>query len=306
MRFVCEPLWVLIVLATSLSASAFAAEIVGKSSPDTDRCERQTIGSGTGGALESFRDCKDSPIMIELPAGRFQMGDAIGVGSAYESPVHEVRLAAFALARFETTREQWLACERAGACKAARSDGSSLTAAPIENVTWEQVQDYVAWLSQRSGQRYRLPSEAEWEYAARAGTVTQYTWGNSLDGVCAHANGFDRSGHRENPQWYWQSDCDDGHAKAAPVGRFPPNAWGLHDMLGNVWEWVGDCWHSDYTNAPADGRAWTDANCRKRVNRGGGWGNPATTLRVTNRDGDPPNARSEGLGFRVARDMPSR
>lgn len=249
------------------------------------------------------RDCADTPALITVPAGRFIMGDSIGSGSAYETPVHEVRIPSFLIGRFETTRAEWAACESAGGCSAAR-DVEPDSRMPVTGVTWNQAQDYLTWISRRTGHRYRLPSEAEWEYAGRAGSVSQYTWGNSIDDVvCRHANAFDRAGHEANPQWYWQADCDDGFAKLAPVGRFPPNAWGLFDMLGNVWEWVDDCWHSDYTGAPTDGRSWVEPGCRKRVNRGGGWGNPATSLRLTNRDGDPANARSDGLGFRVARDL---
>lgn len=266
-------------------------------------CVAPVAGADNERQAAAMRDCADTPAMITVPAGRFVMGDSIGSGSAYETPVHEVRVRTFLIGRFETMRSEWAACESGGGCTAAR-DIEADSRLPVTGVTWNQVQDYLTWLSKRTGHRYRLPSEAEWEYAGRAGTISQYTWGNSIDDVvCHHANAFDRSGHAANPQWYWQADCDDGFAKAAPVGRFPPNAWGLYDMLGNVWEWVDDCWHSDYTGAPTDGGSWVEPACRKRVNRGGGWGNPASSLRLTNRDGDQANGRSDGLGFRVARDL---
>jgi len=269
---------------------------------DPVACVLQTLDAPASHMRPAFRDCTEMPVMVSLPSGAYQMGDAIGSGSGYESPVHQVKVRGFALGRYEVTRGEWAACERAGACITPR-DIAADARLPVTGVTWEQAQQYVGWASRRSGKRYRLPSESEWEYAARAGLITQYTWGNSIDSACQQANVFDHSGHDANPQWNWQAQCDDGYAKTAPVGRFPPNAWGLHDMLGNVWEWVGDCWHSDYSGAPDDGSAWVEPGCRKRVNRGGGWGNPPTSLRITNRDGDPANARSDGIGFRVAREL---
>ena len=148
--------------------------------------------------------------------------------------------------------------------------------------------------------------EAEWEYAARAGTDTHYTWnmGNIDVVTCNYANALDRSAGKRHPELSWFIDCDDGFAETAPVGSFAPNRWGVHDMVGNVWEWVEDCWHPDYTGAPTDGRAWLGsgegANCKKRVNRGGGWGNGASALRLSSRDADPAGNHSSGLGFRVA------
>jgi formylglycine-generating enzyme required for sulfatase activity len=239
--------------------------------------------------------------MVALPAGAFRMGDLLGNGSPYEKPVHEVNLRRFAIGRYEVTRGEWAACVAGGGC-AVVSGGDGDPQMPVTGASWTQAQQYVAWVSARTQRRYRLPSEAEWEYAARAGSPAQFTWGNLVDLACGQVNSFDRSGRRGNPQWTWQIECDDGYAGVAPVGRFPANAWGLHDMLGNVWEWVADCWHGDYENAPADGSAWIDDGCRKHVNRGGGWGNHPRSLRVSNRDGDETAASSDGMGFRVARD----
>ncbi|WP_411888102.1 formylglycine-generating enzyme family protein [Hydrocarboniphaga effusa] len=264
-------------------------------------CEARKIPSKIDGAPDAFADCAGAPVMVALPGGGFLMGNTLGTGSAYEKPPHDVQVRGFAIARYEVTRSEWAACIRAGGCPALASEASD--ALPVTDVSWEQAQLYIRWLSQRTRHRYRLPTEAEWEYAARAGTVSQYSWGSDGENLCRYANGFDASGRRANPQWYWGSECDDGNAGAGRVGQFPPNAWGLHDMLGNVWEWVEDCWHSDYTDAPTDGSAWVEPGCPKRVNRGGGWGNPASSLRITNRDGDPANGHGDGLGFRVARDL---
>jgi formylglycine-generating enzyme required for sulfatase activity len=217
--------------------------------------------------------------------------------------VHEVSVRRYALGRYEITRAEWSACVLAKGCDEL-SMGPGDPQLPVTDVSWDQAQRYVAWLTQRTRQPYRLPSEAEWEYAVRAGSETQYNWGNVVEFACQNANGFDRAGRKAHPQWDWQIECNDGYGEAAPVGRYAPNGWGLYDMLGNVWEWVADCWHADYTDAPSDGRAWVEDGCAKRVNRGGGWGNHPRSLRVSNRDGDPAGARSDGLGFRVARDLP--
>jgi formylglycine-generating enzyme required for sulfatase activity len=270
--------------------------------PPPPPCVASRVDAIAAGQPLAFRDCAETPVMVVLPAGRFRMGDVLGTGTPYEKPVHEVQLQSFAIGRDEVTRGEWMACVEAGAC-AAPADGAGDARLPIAQISWTQAQQYAAWLSARTRHHYRLASEAEWEYAARAGSEAQYSWGNLVEPACQNANSFDRAGHRANPQWTWQIECNDGYAGAAPVGSFPPNTWGLHDMLGNVWEWVADCWHADYENAPADGSAWIEDGCRKHVNRGGGWGNHPRTLRLSNRDADDTATSSDGLGFRVARDI---
>jgi len=249
-----------------------------------------------------FRNCADTPEMASFRGGSFRMGDVLGNGIPYERPSHEVQIAAFALGRYEVTNEEWLACVAAGGCSPAPGAGDPTRARhPVSSVSWDQAQAYVRWLAAHTGKPYRLPSEAEWEYAARAGSPEQYTWGNLEMDACAYANTFDLAGRRANPDWNWNVGCNDGYAGTAPVGSFPPNKWGLYDMIGNVWEWVEDCWHPDYSGAPATGAAWTaDGECRKRVNRGGGWGNNPRSMRVSSRDADLATATSDGLGFRVA------
>lgn len=271
--------------------------------PSAPPCVAQAVGPAAGGAGPAFRDCADAPVMVDIPAGSFVMGDALGGGSVYERPAREVRVHRFAIGRSEVTQEEWSACVDAGGCERPAGQGEGL-GMPVTRVSWRQAQAYTAWLSARTGARYRLPSEAEWEYAARAGHDWKYSWGNNAAVACQYANVFDRAGRLFRAEWTWNADCSDGYAGAAPVMRFPPNSWGLYDMLGNVWEWVDDCWNSDYTGAPDDSSARRDGDCTKRVNRGGGWGNSPTTLRLSARDADPADAYSEGLGFRVARDLP--
>lgn len=256
--------------------------------------------------ITTFRDCADAPEMIALGGGRYRMGDLVGDGKPYELPIHEVQIAAFAIGRFEVTNAEWQACVKDGGCSAPQAPGDAQHGRyPVAGVTWAQARSYTSWLAARTGKPYRLLSEAEWEYAARSGNEGRYYWGSFDPSPCSYANLMDASGKRASPESYWAESCNDGFATAAPVGSFPPNAWGLYDMLGNVWEWVGDCWHADYSNAPNDGSVWTADPCRKHVNRGGGWGNNANSLRLSSRDADPNDASSDGLGFRVARTLSS-
>jgi len=260
-----------------------------------------------------FRHCPDTPEMASFRGGRYAMGDGIGSGQPYEHPVHEVTIAPFAIGRYEVTRGEWQACVAAGSCSEAQVKPEGDEAGPrhpVTGVSWTQARQYIEWLRARTGRPYRLPTEAEWEYAARAGTTANHTWSwGQVDTVtCGYANSLDQSAQRRHPELYWAVSCDDRHAGTAPVGSFPANAWGVHDMQGNVWEWVEDCWHPDYTGAPTDGRAWVDpgngGTCGKRVNRGGGWGNGSSSLRLSNRDADPLDNYSDGLGFRVALSLP--
>ena len=160
---------------------------------------------------------------------------------------------------------------------------------PVEQVSWDDVQDFIGRLNAVAGEaRYRLPTEAEWEYAARAGTTTAYSWGSELGRNRANCDGC---GSR------WDDD------RTAPVGSFGANAWGLHDMHGNVWEWVQDCWNTNYQGAPTDGLAWESGNCGLRVVRGGSWSNTPIHLRAANRARDPTGSRDPLAGFRVARTL---
>ena len=254
--------------------------------------------------VRAFRDCDGAPEMIALRGGSYRMGDLIGDGQPYERPAHDVHLAPFAIGRFEITNAEWKVCVTAGACTESHVAADEQHGRyPVAGVSWPQARAYADWLAARTGKPYRLPSEAEWEYAARAGEAGRYTWGGFESDSCSSVNLLDASGRRAHPEWYWAERCDDRFPAAAPAGSFPPNAWGFHDMLGNVWEWVADCWHADYSGAPADGSAWLAESCRKYVNRGGGWGNNLRALRLSSRDGDPGASYSDGLGFRIARSM---
>ena len=252
----------------------------------------------------AYRDCADTPALIRLQGGRFTMGEQGTTGTLYERPLREVEVAEFSIGQFEVSFDEWDQCVRARGClNPADDEGWGRGSRPVINVSWVDAQQYVHWLSEKTGRRYRLPTEAEWEYAARAGSYTRYHWGDGAEWSCTSANVLDLTGYAAYPNWHWRATCDDGFAQTAPVGQFPPNKWGLYDTAGNVWEWVQDCWHSDYTGAPATSTAWTqNGECSKRVNRGGGWGNHPRSMRSASRDADSAVGFSNAMGFRVARD----
>ena len=242
---------------------------------------------------DAFRECaKDCPEMVVLPPGEFQMGFPEGQGEGYERPQHGVAFdLPFAVSRFEVTFDDWDACIAYGDCDPAVSDsGWGRGRQPVINVTWDDARRYVAWLSRMTGKTYRLLSEAEWEYAARAGTQTAYSWGNKIIGEGnANCNGC---GSR------WDNQ------QTAPVGSFAPNAFGLHDMHGNVWEWVEDPWHNSYAGAPFDGSAWYEGGVPgSRVRRGGSWENGPVVLASANRSRGAPTDRYNTNGFRVGRTL---
>ena len=176
---------------------------------------------------------------------------------------------------------------------------------PVVCVSWDDARAYAEWLSRSTGRRYRLLSESEWEYVARAGTVTARWWGEGESGQCRHANGADASAKERHPHPGWTvPSCRDGHVHTAPVGSFAANVWGLHDMLGNAWEWTGDCWNGSYAGAPADGSAWEYGSCSGRVLRGGAWYNLVPRyLRSAYRSRFSSGGRNFIVGFRVARTL---
>lgn len=254
--------------------------------------------------FNQFLECSQCPEMIVLPDGKFQRGD---VNVPHAVPVTEVQIKKFAIGKFEVTNEQWDACvndEKAkvhcgGSLKTARSKPAE-GLKPVANVTWNDVQTYTAWLSETTGQRYRLATEAEWEYAARAGTTTTYPFGdtNARKQLCDYANGADHSVGALSLSYQF---CDDNSGRdVTQVGRYRPNAWKIHDMIGNVWEWVGDCWQDSYAvkaTAPAAGA------CELRAVRGGSWRSGYLALRSAARNAFAPNHSRATLGFRVVREI---
>ena len=232
---------------------------------------------------QKFRDCAECPEMVVVPSGRFMMGSS---EYSFERPVHEVTIGElFAVGVYEVTFDEWDACRRGGGCSHNPSDqGWGRGTRPVINVSWEDAQQYVRWLSNKTGERYRLLSASEWEYVARAGTTTAYHFGG---GISPSQANYDRS----------------GHVKTVPVGSYPGNGFGLHDVHGNVWEWVEDCWNDSYRGAPSDGSAWTSGDCSIRVLRGGSWDDYPEVLRSAGRGWSDVGIRRNYIGFRVARTL---
>ena len=239
-----------------------------------------------------FRSCDLCPEMTVVPEGTLLMGasmDEPGRNSA-EGPQHTVRVARpFAIGRYEVTFAQWDDCVTAGGCGHKPEDrGWGRGNRPVIYVSWEDVQEYVAWLGDLTGLTYRLPSEAEWEYAARAGNSTAFWWGDAI--------GVDRA---------VCAGCSTGAEDITlPVGSLGANPFGLYDVHGNVWEWTADCWNGTYAGAPGDSVAWTTGECEKRVLRGGSWGIEPIKLRSAHRRGDETTLRSGKRGLRVALTLP--
>jgi formylglycine-generating enzyme required for sulfatase activity len=270
--------------------------------------------------FEVFQDCESCPKMVSLPAGSFRMGSpANEIGRhADESPLVQVDLPAFALALTEVTRFDWALFERQSGYRAASAcltwDGDGYVQAahlgwrnpgfsqsdehPAVCVSWQDAQAYARWLSTKTGHQYRLPSEREWEYAARAGSSRPYPWTGTS--VCDHANIADETLRLKQPAWSIEK-CNDGHPFTAPVGSYAPNVFGLYDMHGNVMEWVQDCWSPQLQ--ASDGRS-AALNCRSRVLRGGGWDLTASYMRSAYRGKAAETNRGSATGFRLARTLP--
>jgi len=251
-------------------------------------------------AGESFRDCDVCPEMVVIPAGSFRMGSPEGESgrSEDEGPVHTVTFERpFAIARHEVAFDEWDACVRDGSCRHKPDDeGWGRGRRPVINVSWKDAKEYVQWLSRKTGQDYRLPSEAEWEYAARAGTKTPFFTGDCISTDQANYDGnYDYDGCGAKTGVY--------RGKTLPVGSLASNAWGLYDVLGNVWEWTEDCWNDSYEGAPSDGSAWTDGDCSRRVLRGGSWGNYPDVVRSADRNRNDTVLRNDFIGFRPARTL---
>ena len=248
---------------------------------------------------ETFKDCQQCPEMIALRGGSFTMGspESEPERRSNEGPQRRVTIAGFAVGKYEVTFAEWDACVSAGGCSHRPEDRWGRGDQPMMRVSWNDAQEYVRWLSQQTGQTYRLPSEAEWEYAARAGTETPFHTGPRI--TLEQANFKGNQGYNGSAKGVWPK-------QTVPVGSFPANGWGLHDVHGNVWEWVQDCWHGDYSGAPTDGSAWmndSNGDCSMAVLRGGSWSFDPWYLRSAVRLGVPRDVRNYIFGFRVARTL---
>lgn len=248
---------------------------------------------------EAFKDCPQCPEMVVLPAGEFQMGSAEqeDARSSSEGPRHLVKIGRpFAVGKYEVTFAEWDACVADGGCSHnPRDSGWGRDQWPVINVSWDDVvKEYLPWLSKKAGQPYRLLSEAEWEYAARAGTTSPFATGSTITADVANFDGTNT---------YGGSAKGDYRKRTVEVGSFPPNTFGLHDMHGNVWEWISDCYAGTYVIAPSDGSAAAEIPGCPRGMRGGSWIDSPRVLRSANRGFVPPNTRFIYRGFRVAKSL---
>jgi formylglycine-generating enzyme required for sulfatase activity len=243
--------------------------------------------AGPAGSVATMKDCDVCPVLVALSPRPYTMGSNDSDPS--ERPAHKVALhAPFAIGKYEVTVGQWNQCVRASVCPAMPSLGNVPDNLPLRDISWDEAQLYLKWLGTVSGKPYRLPTEAEWEYAARGGTATRYWWGNGMKAGQSNCEGCGAPWSAERP---------------SPVGSFPANPYGLNDMNGSVWEWVQDCWHSSYKGAPADGSAWVDGNCQARVIRGGSWRENGSYMLSTTRFKYDASVRQSQNGFRVARSL---
>lgn len=247
-----------------------------------------------------LKECEDCPVIVAIPGGAFQMGS--NDEDAEEKPAHPVKVPGFAIGKFEVTFAQWDACVADGFCQAIPDRGPNGEDAdhgwgrgdrPVIKVPWNDIkgsagdgkQGFLAWVNAKvEGAPCRLPSEAEWEYAARAGSSARWSFGDRESALGDHA-------------WF----RGNSGMKTHPVGGKRANAFGLHDVHGNVWEWVEDCWNANYVGAPSDGSAWKTGDCKVAAVRGDSWSSLAKGLRVTHRIKVNRGFRSSFLGFRVAR-----
>jgi formylglycine-generating enzyme required for sulfatase activity len=235
----------------------------------------------------------DGPEMIVISAGKFRMGDIQGRGLKVEQPVHEVHIRRpFAVSRYEITFDQYDEFARVTGRQLPDDEGFGRGRRPVIRVSWNEAVEYTAWLSQQTGKHYRLPTEAEWEYAARGGTVTAYWWGNEMKPGFANCE---------------SCGTPPDKIQTMPVGSFQPNPFGLYDTVGNVREWVEDCWHDSYQGAPSDGSAWEkeqNGTCNGRVHRGGSFrGVNKNNLSSSSRDKARAGARPYWVGFRLVREI---
>ena len=245
--------------------------------PDDPQAKKGTSKVAAGAVI---KDCAECPEMVVIPAGRFLMGS---VKDKSEQPTRLVSVQSFLMGKTEATQKQWLDVMGSNPSRFLKCGDNC----PIDNVEWKEVNQFITKLNQKTGQRYRLPSEAEWEYAARAGTTSEWNFGNDESRVGNYA-------------WH---DGNSG-SKTQLVAQKPSNAFGLFDMHGNVWELTEDCFHENYVGAPTDGSAWTTVCAdNRRVLRGGSWFNIPANLRSAVRNWDFPVNRYNSFGFRLARDL---
>lgn len=283
----------ILIIVLVLAAHSVMAAAADNSTGGTGNTAAGKVATGS-----SFTDPSSGMVFMPVPGGCFLMGDTYGDGQGDEKPVHEVCLNGFAMGKYEVTNAQYRLFRPDHSSGAYEGNSLNDDNQPVGNVSWNDAVAYAKWLSKRSGRLYRLPTEAEWEYAARGGTNGRNFWDSDPSGPCHSANGADLTAKSQWPAWT-TTDCNDGYKVASPVGRFKPNAFGLHDMMGNAWEWTGDWYDAEYYFTSPKDNPRGPASGRLRIPRGGGWGNASECVRVSDRNGFDPDFRILFLGFRL-------
>jgi sulfatase modifying factor 1 len=313
------------------SLSLIGACSGGSVNPETDADARTLIRDPE----TKFRDCPECPEMIVIPAGFITIGSSLYNS---EKPQHAIAIShAFAVGVYHITRGEYAVfvretgrspadCYKWDGHQVAKDDAitwrnpgfEQTDKDPVVCVSWDDAKAYTAWLNTHvrvlqalpassGNEPYRLLTEAEWEYAARAGTKTKFFWGDDANAVCRYANSLDKIGRDKVRGLTVTKEtitCEDGYAVTSPVGVFPANKFGLYDMAGNAWQWTEDCWHDDYTGAPTDGSSWKTGDCNLHVIRGASWGNDsARLLRSAYRSKYPSGFSDNYAGFRVAKTL---
>jgi sulfatase modifying factor 1 len=254
-------------------------------------------------AETSYTEPSTGMEFISIKGGCYQMGDSSGGGDPSERPVHEVCVTNFSIGKFEVTNAQYRKFKPQHDSGSPQKSSLNDDNQPVVNVSWEDAVMFAEWLSRKSGQTFRLPTETEWEYAARAGSSKSRFWGNNPEEACTYANVADRTAKKQRGKWTTFT-CDDGYAVAAPVGSFKPNGYGLHDVLGNVWEWCQDTYNSEaYTKLPKDNPVY-EGSGEYRSMRGGGWSNGPRGTLSAHRVGLSPDFGHHALGFRLVKTAP--
>jgi formylglycine-generating enzyme required for sulfatase activity len=274
---------------------------------------------------DTFRDCDGCPEMVVIPPGTFTMGSPTSEVGRYddEGPQHQVTISRpFAVGKFTVSVDEFSRFVKATGYSTGPTCYSRLSGSwenkrgiswknpdfkqgpkhPAMCLSWDDSKSYVRWLSETTSKAYRLPTEAEWEYAVRANSTTRYFFGRDEKKFCRYGNVADRAAKKRFPRWTVLA-CNDGSVFTAPAGTYQPNAFGLYDMVGNAWQWLEDCWNPSYAHAPSDGSADLSGECSRHIVRGGSWDSDESMVRSANRRRNFPTLRNFDDGFRVARSL---
>ncbi len=291
-----------LIVMISLPMLATGQDLFQKNETDTVQNTSKSQTYSISSPHSEFKDSVAGMEFVPVAGDCFMMGDVFGDGQGDEKPAHEVCLDGFYMGKYEVTNAQYRMFKPDHNSGMYEGNTLNLDNQPVANVSWYEAVEYAAWLSKRSGRVYQLPTEAQWEYAARGKTSGRNFWDSDPGGACRYANGADLTAKSQWPAWT-TTNCDDGFKVAAPVGSFRANAFGLHDMMGNAWEWTNDWYDAEYYYKSPSVNPRGPMKGSLRIPRGGGWGNASECVRVSDRNGFDPDFRILFLGFRLVSPM---